>query len=82
MPLGSRPIANHACCMTYPIESREQVLTVIEALRRAVELGATVAVTEEPMRGTRPSDADADFRRTVTFRINASVYDGSFPLPG
>lgn len=61
---------------------RAAVLVVIDALRRAVEQGAEVSVSEEPMRGTRPSAAGEDFRRVVTFSINAAAYDGSFPLPG
>jgi hypothetical protein len=62
--------------------SRRRALDVLDALRVAIEEGATVLVEERPPRGVYPSNASDRYRRCVTFQVDALAYDSAFRLPG
>jgi hypothetical protein len=87
---GRRP-TRHAARMTTPTDirlsneeraARERLVHAIRALARCVNAGGIVQMVEEPQRGTyRASQPLEEQTRTVTFVVNARLYDTAFPAP-
>ncbi len=61
---------------------RQRLIDAIRALARCVNASGIVQMVEEPQRGTfRSSQPLEEQTRTVTFVVNARVYDTAFPHP-